>query len=46
MITRLLLHVGWLAVLLGLAMEAILIALAAGFGTLQGANPVLAELVQ
>ena len=41
-----LLHVGWLAVLLGLTMEAILVALAAGFGTLKGANPVLADLVQ
>lgn len=41
-----LLHVGWLAVVLGLTMEAILVALAAGFGTLKGANPVLADLVQ
>jgi hypothetical protein len=41
-----LLYVGWLAVLLGLTMEAILVALAAGFGTLKGANPVLADLVQ
>ena len=41
-----LLHVGWLAVLLGLTMEAILVALAAGLGTLKGANPVLADLVQ
>lgn len=41
-----LLHVGWLAVLLGLSMEVILVALAAGFGTLKGANPVLADLVQ
>ena len=41
-----LLYVGWLAVLLGLTMEAILVALAAGFGTLNGANPVLADLVQ
>jgi len=41
-----LLHVGWLAALLGLTMEVILVALAAGFGTLQGANPILADLVQ
>lgn len=41
-----LLYVGWLAVLLGLTMEAVLVALAAGFGTLKGANPVLADLVQ
>ena len=41
-----LLYVGWLAVLLGLTMETILVALAAGFGTLNGANPVLADLVQ
>ncbi len=41
-----LLHVGWLAVLLGLTMEIILVVLAAGFGTLKGAKPVLADLVQ
>ena len=41
-----LLHVGWLAVLLGLTMEVILVVLAAGFGTLKGANPILADLVQ
>jgi len=40
-----LLHVGWLAVLLGLAIEVILVVLAAGFGTLKGAYPVLADLV-
>jgi hypothetical protein len=38
--------VGWLAVLLGLTIEIILVALAAGFGTLKGAYPVLADLVQ
>ena len=43
---RALLHVGWLAVLLGLTMEVILVALAAGFGTLKGVNPILADLVQ
>src|SRR2546422_606151 len=43
---RALLHVGWLAVLLGLVMEVILVALAAGFGTLKGANPILADVVQ
>ena len=43
---RALLHVGWLAVLLGLVMEVILVVLAAGFGTLKGANPILADLVQ
>ena len=37
---------GWLAVLLGLTMEIILVVLAAGFGTLKGAHPVLADLVQ
>ncbi|HEY3197958.1 MAG TPA: hypothetical protein VGJ57_08080 [Nitrospirales bacterium] len=41
-----LLNVGWLAVLLGLTMEAILVALAAGFGTLHGTKPILADLVQ
>ena len=41
-----LLHVGWLAALLGLTMEVILVALAAGLGTVKGANPVLADLVQ
>ncbi len=46
MIVKALLHVGWLAVLLGLVMEAVLVALAAGFGTLKGAHPVLADLVQ
>ena len=40
-----LLHVGWLAILLGLTMEAILVALAAGFGTLHNAKPVVADLV-
>jgi len=43
---RAVLNVGWLAVLLGLVMEVILVALAAGFGTLKGANPILADLVQ
>ena len=43
---RALLHVGWLAVLLGLTMEVILVALAAGFGTLKGVNPILADRVQ
>src|SRR3989442_14543099 len=43
---RALLHVGWLAVLLGLVMGVILVALAAGFGTLKGANPILADVVQ
>ena len=42
---QVLLHVGWLAVLLGLTMEVILVALAAGFGTLKGAHPILADLV-
>ena len=40
-----LLHVGWLAVLLGLAIEVILVVLAAGFGTLKSAYPVIADLV-
>jgi len=40
-----LLQVGWLAVLLGLAIEVILVVFAAGFGTLKGAYPVLADLV-
>jgi hypothetical protein len=43
---RSLLHVGWLAVLLGLAIEVILVVLAAGFGTLKDAYPILADLVQ
>jgi hypothetical protein len=38
--------VGWLAVLLGLTMEVVLVALAAGFGTLKGTHPALADLVQ
>lgn len=41
-----LLQVGWLAVLLGLTNEVILVVLAAGFGTLKGVYPVLADLVQ
>ena len=41
-----LMQVGWLAVLLGLTIEVILVVLAAGFGTLKGAYPVLADLVQ
>ena len=41
-----LLRVGWLAVLLGLTIEIILVLLAAGFGTLKGGCPVLADLVQ
>lgn len=41
-----LLHVGWLAVLLGLAIEVVLVVFAAGFGTLKGVYPVLADLVQ
>lgn len=40
-----LLRVGWLAILLGLTMEAVLVALAAGFGTLHNAKPILADLV-
>lgn len=40
-----LLHVGWLAVLLGLAIEVILVVIAAGFGTLKSAYPILADLV-
>jgi hypothetical protein len=42
---KILLRVGWLAILLGLTMEAILVALAAGFGTLHNAKPILADLV-
>ena len=40
-----LLHVGWLAVLLGVTIEIILVMLAAGFGTLKSAHPVFADLV-
>ena len=43
---RALLRVGWMAVLLGLAMEALLVALAAGFGSLHSAKPIVADLVQ
>ena len=43
---RALLRVGWLAVLLGLTMEAILVTLAAGFGSLHGTKPIVADLVQ
>ena len=43
---RALLRVGWMAVLLGLTMEAILVTLAAGFGSLQGTKPIVADLVQ
>ena len=45
-IWRALLRVGWMAVLLGLTMEAILVALAAGFGNLHGAKPIVADVVQ
>ena len=41
-----LLRVAWLAVLLGLAMEALLVALALGFGSLPGAGPAVADLVR
>jgi hypothetical protein len=35
-----------MAVLLGLTMEVILVALAAGFGNLHGTKPIVADLVQ
>ena len=41
-----LLHVAWLAVVLGVTMEIILVTLAAGFGTLRGTKPIAADLLQ
>lgn len=41
-----LLRVAWLAVLLGLGIEVVLVALSAGFGNLKGIRPVVADLVQ
>ena len=41
-----LLRVAWMAVILGMAMEIILVTLAAGFGTLRGTKPILADLLQ
>ena len=43
---RLLYRAAWLAVLLGVAMEVLLLALSAGFGALKGLSPVLADLTQ
>jgi hypothetical protein len=41
-----LLRVAWFAVILGLLMEIVLVTLAAGFGTLRGTKPIVADLVQ
>jgi hypothetical protein len=41
-----LLRVAWLAVLLGIGLEIVLLVLAAGFGNLKGVRPVVADLVQ
>ena len=41
-----LLRVAWLAVLLGFAMEALLLLVTAGFGIFPGLKPVAAALVQ
>ena len=39
-------RVAWLAILLGFAMEALLLLFAAGFGILPGFKPVAADLVR
>ena len=41
-----LLRIAWLAILLGLGIEAILLILAAGFGGIPGIQPIVADLVQ
>ncbi len=41
-----LLQVAWLAILLGLVVEVILVVLAAGFGSIPGIKPIVADLVQ
>ncbi len=40
------LRVTWLSILLGIGMELILLIAAAGFGTLHGLKPIIADLVQ
>lgn len=41
-----LLHVAWLAILLGIVLEAVLLLLATGFGTFRSAKPFAADLAQ
>ncbi len=41
-----LLQVAWLAILLGLLIEIVLVVLAAGFGNIPGVRPIVADLVQ
>lgn len=41
-----LLHVAWLAILIGVALEALLLALSWGFGTFKNGKPFIADLVQ
>jgi hypothetical protein len=41
-----LLRTAWLAILLGLAMEALLLLLAAGFGLFSGLNPIVADVTK
>ena len=43
---RTIFHIAWLAILLGLAIEALLLLAAAGFGTLGSPHPVVADLLQ
>src|SRR5258706_15535015 len=44
--TSRLIRVAWLAVLLGLGIEIVLVALSAGFGNFKEVKPVVADLVQ
>ena len=41
-----LLHVAWLAILIGVALEALLLVLSWGFGTFKNGKPFIADLVQ
>ncbi len=45
-LSRTLLHVAWMAILLGLIVEALILIVAASFGSLIAGKPVLADLVQ
>lgn len=45
-LSRTLLHVAWMAILLGLIVEGLILIVAASFGTVIAGKPVLADLVQ
>jgi hypothetical protein len=45
-IGKTLLHVAWLAILIGVALEALLLMLSWGFGTFKNGKPFIADLVQ